>query len=95
MTSSRNATPTAPSTSSNAPPPTSPSASFPVLLATRDLETCFELAGSMLLLDAGRLLDHLALAAIGAIADGGYRKAFELISAGVIGLAMDPRGWST
>jgi molybdate transport system ATP-binding protein len=30
---------------------------LPVLLATRDLETCFELAGSMLLLDAGRLLE--------------------------------------
>ena len=29
---------------------------LPVLLATRDLETCFELAGNMLLLDAGRLL---------------------------------------
>jgi molybdate transport system ATP-binding protein len=28
----------------------------PVLLATRDLETCFELAGNMLLLDAGRIL---------------------------------------
>jgi hypothetical protein len=33
---------------------------------------------------ARRLLDHLALAAIGAVADGGYRRAFELISAGVI-----------
>ena len=33
---------------------------------------------------ARRLLDHLALAAIGAIGGGGYRKAFELISAGVI-----------
>ena len=30
--------------------------SLPVLLATRDLETCFELAGNMLLLDAGRIL---------------------------------------
>jgi molybdate transport system ATP-binding protein len=30
--------------------------SLPVLLAARDLETCFELAGSMLLLDAGRIL---------------------------------------
>ena len=30
--------------------------SLPVLLATRDLETCFELAGHMLLLDAGRIL---------------------------------------
>lgn len=29
---------------------------LPVLLATRDLETCFELAGNMLLLDAGRIL---------------------------------------
>jgi molybdate transport system ATP-binding protein len=29
---------------------------LPVLLATRELETCFELAGNMLLLDAGRLL---------------------------------------
>jgi molybdate transport system ATP-binding protein len=29
---------------------------LPVLLATRDLETCFELAGNMLLLDAGRVL---------------------------------------
>jgi molybdate transport system ATP-binding protein len=28
----------------------------PALLATRDLETCFELAGNMLLLDAGRIL---------------------------------------
>src|SRR6202171_2809073 len=33
---------------------------------------------------ARRLLDHLALAAIGAIGGGGYRKAFELTSAGVI-----------
>jgi hypothetical protein len=33
---------------------------------------------------ARRLLDHLALAAIGAIGDGRYRDAFELISAGVI-----------
>ena len=36
---------------------------------------------------ARRLLDHLALAtigAVGAVGDGGYRKAFELISAGVI-----------
>jgi hypothetical protein len=33
---------------------------------------------------ARRLLDHLALAAIGAVGGGGYRKAFELISAGVI-----------
>ena len=33
---------------------------------------------------ARRLLDHLALAAIGAIADGRYREAFELTSAGVI-----------
>ena len=30
--------------------------SLPVLLAARDLETCFELAGNMLLLDAGRIL---------------------------------------
>jgi ABC-type sulfate/molybdate transport systems ATPase subunit len=30
--------------------------SLPVLMATRDLETCFELAGNMLLLDAGRIL---------------------------------------
>ena len=30
--------------------------SLPVLLATRDLETCFDLAGNMLLLDAGRIL---------------------------------------
>jgi len=29
---------------------------LPVLLATRDLEMCFELAGTMLLLDAGRIL---------------------------------------
>jgi molybdate transport system ATP-binding protein len=29
---------------------------LPVLVATRDLDTCFELAGSMLLLDAGRIL---------------------------------------
>ncbi len=29
---------------------------LPMLLATRDLETCFELADNMLLLDAGRLL---------------------------------------
>jgi ABC-type sulfate/molybdate transport systems ATPase subunit len=29
---------------------------LPVLLATRDLDTCFELAASMLLLDAGRIL---------------------------------------
>jgi ABC-type sulfate/molybdate transport systems ATPase subunit len=29
---------------------------LPVLLATRDLDTCFELAGSMLLLNAGRIL---------------------------------------
>jgi hypothetical protein len=33
---------------------------------------------------ARRLLDHLALAAIGAIGDGRYREAFELTSAGVI-----------
>jgi molybdate transport system ATP-binding protein len=30
--------------------------SLPILLAARDLETCFELAGNMLLLDAGRIL---------------------------------------
>ena len=30
--------------------------SLPVLLAARDLDTCFELAGNMLLLDAGRIL---------------------------------------
>jgi molybdate transport system ATP-binding protein len=30
--------------------------SLPVLVATRDLETCFELAGRMVLLDAGRIL---------------------------------------
>jgi len=30
--------------------------SVPVLLAARDLDTCFELAGNMLLLDAGRIL---------------------------------------
>jgi ABC-type sulfate/molybdate transport systems ATPase subunit len=30
--------------------------SVPVLLAARDPETCFELAGNMLLLDAGRIL---------------------------------------
>ena len=30
--------------------------SLPVLVATRDLETCFELGGQMLLLDAGRIL---------------------------------------
>jgi ABC-type sulfate/molybdate transport systems ATPase subunit len=30
--------------------------SVPVLLSTRDLDTCFELAGNMLLLDAGRIL---------------------------------------
>jgi ABC-type sulfate/molybdate transport systems ATPase subunit len=30
--------------------------SLPVLLATRDLDTCFELAGNVLLLDAGRIL---------------------------------------
>jgi molybdate transport system ATP-binding protein len=30
--------------------------SLPVLLATRDLDTCFELAGNMLLLHAGRIL---------------------------------------
>jgi len=30
--------------------------SLPVLMATGDLETCFELAGNMLLLDAGRIL---------------------------------------
>jgi molybdate transport system ATP-binding protein len=30
--------------------------SLPILLAARDLETCFELAGNMLLLDAGRVL---------------------------------------
>jgi molybdate transport system ATP-binding protein len=30
--------------------------SLPVLVAARDLETCFELAGNMLLLDAGRIL---------------------------------------
>jgi molybdate transport system ATP-binding protein len=29
---------------------------LPVLLAARDLDTCFELAGNMLLLDAGRIL---------------------------------------
>jgi ABC-type sulfate/molybdate transport systems ATPase subunit len=29
---------------------------LPVLLATRELDTCFELAGNMLLLDAGRIL---------------------------------------
>ncbi len=29
---------------------------LPILLAARDLETCFELAGAMLLLDAGRIL---------------------------------------
>jgi hypothetical protein len=33
---------------------------------------------------ARRLLDHLALAAIGAMGDAGYRTAFELIAAGVI-----------
>jgi hypothetical protein len=33
---------------------------------------------------ARRLLDHLALAAIGAMGDVGYRTAFELIAAGVI-----------
>jgi Protein of unknown function (DUF1631) len=33
---------------------------------------------------ARRLLDHLALAAIGATGDAGYRTAFELIAAGVI-----------
>ena len=33
---------------------------------------------------ARRLLDHLALAAIGALGDAGYRTAFELIAAGVI-----------
>jgi len=31
--------------------------SLPVLLATRDLDTCFELAGTMLLLHAGRILE--------------------------------------
>jgi len=30
--------------------------SLPMLLAARDLDTCFELAGNMLLLDAGRIL---------------------------------------
>jgi putative spermidine/putrescine transport system ATP-binding protein len=30
--------------------------SLPILLAARDLETCFELAGNMLLLDAGRIM---------------------------------------
>ncbi|MGA2742174.1 MAG: ATP-binding cassette domain-containing protein [Bryobacteraceae bacterium] len=30
--------------------------SLPILLAARDVETCFELAGHMLLLDAGRIL---------------------------------------
>ena len=30
--------------------------SLPVLVAARDLDTCFELAGDMLLLDAGRIL---------------------------------------
>lgn len=30
---------------------------LPVLLATRDLDTCFELAAGMLLLDAGRILE--------------------------------------
>jgi len=30
--------------------------SVPILLATRDLDTCFELAATMLLLDAGRIL---------------------------------------
>ncbi|HVN04466.1 MAG TPA: ATP-binding cassette domain-containing protein [Bryobacteraceae bacterium] len=29
---------------------------LPILLATRDLDTCFEVAGTMLLLDAGRIL---------------------------------------
>jgi len=33
---------------------------------------------------ARRLLDHLALAAIGAVGAGGYRTAFELVAAGVI-----------
>ena len=33
---------------------------------------------------ARRLLDHLALAAIGAMGDAGYRTAFELIAAGII-----------
>jgi Protein of unknown function (DUF1631) len=33
---------------------------------------------------ARRLLDHLALAAIGAMGDAGYRAGFELIAAGVI-----------
>jgi len=33
---------------------------------------------------ARRLLDHLALAAIGALGDAGYRTGFELIAAGVI-----------
>ncbi len=33
---------------------------------------------------ARRLLDHLALAAIGAMGDAGYRTAFELIAAGLI-----------
>jgi len=32
-------------------------AKVPVLLATRDPDTCFELAGNMLLLDAGRILE--------------------------------------